>query len=120
MKRGIVLQQITPSLDRHCLHRTSYLQTDIDIYRHHGPDINVLSVGIEPLTADREVIRVKWNVRDAESSRVVCHRGSPKPTDGITNFDGCIRNHCAARVYNDTDHQRRASARLRLRNMGES
>src|SRR4051812_29353308 len=62
MKRRIILQQITCGFYRHGLCRALYLQCNIEVHGDDGSNINILSVGIKPLSGDSDVIGVERDV----------------------------------------------------------
>jgi len=69
------------------------------VLRGQQSKIYVLAKGSEPLTSDSEVIGIKGNVRDGESSCTIRNCGSfEKPLTGLKNLDGCVRNNRGRRV----------------------
>ena len=69
MKRRIVLQQILPGrLDCYTFGRSRHSEFNVECYGDNRSNIYVLAKASEPLTSDSEVIGIKGNVRDGESS----------------------------------------------------
>ena len=105
MKRRIVLQQILPGrLDCYTFGRSCHSEFNVECYGNNGSNIYVLAKGSEPLTRNREVIGIKGNVRDGESSCTIRNCGSFETADRVVNLDGCVRDNRAGRIGYRTCH----------------
>src|SRR5262249_8728806 len=106
VKRGCVLKQIcTISFHRDALCRGAHLQCNAEVHRHRGTYIYILCLRRESLASDTHVIRVEWDIREAEFPSVIRHRASREAADRITQVNGRVTHDSARGINYSADNR---------------